>query len=257
VDDRPRARAAITEVDDRPRARATAPVAGRPERNLRPVDEVGEGHDERESPSIAQPEIFAIDPRPLFRSGLARLAGRALRSGARALASIGDASELAASLGAPPRAVVIGVRSGDDPEEIVGRARALGAPVILFLGSEDPSLIRRSIAAGADGYLLADEADATTVRSTITAAEARDGREPWIPDRIRARASQDEGAAAITARCLEVLRALSTGLHDQEIARLLGISASAVRKHIAGAQERLNARTRTQAVAIAARHGLL
>jgi DNA-binding NarL/FixJ family response regulator len=61
----------------------------------------------------------------------------------------------------------------------------------------------------------------------------------------------------ITARSLEVLRSLAEGLHDDEIAERLGISTSSVRKHICGAQERLRARTRTQAVAMAARWGFL
>jgi DNA-binding NarL/FixJ family response regulator len=78
-----------------------------------------------------------------------------------------------------------------------------------------------------------------------------------IPDRLRAQADQTQAAATITARCLQVLGGLSDGLHDHEIARSLGISTSAVRKHITAAQERLEARTRTQVVAIAARNGLL
>jgi DNA-binding NarL/FixJ family response regulator len=63
--------------------------------------------------------------------------------------------------------------------------------------------------------------------------------------------------APVTERSLEVLGSLADGLHDREIASRLGISTSAVRKHIASAQARLGARTRTQAVATAARTGLL
>jgi DNA-binding CsgD family transcriptional regulator len=54
-----------------------------------------------------------------------------------------------------------------------------------------------------------------------------------------------------------VLRSLADGLHDEEIGDRLGISTSSVRKHIAASQQRLEARTRTQLVAIAARSGLL
>ena len=63
--------------------------------------------------------------------------------------------------------------------------------------------------------------------------------------------------ASVTERSLEVLGSLADGLHDHEIAIRLGISTSSVRKHIASAQTRLGARTRTQAVATAAREGLL
>jgi DNA-binding NarL/FixJ family response regulator len=204
---------------------------------------------------VPQPEIYAIDARPLLRSGLARVAHRALGCGAQALAGLEQAYAASRSNG-PPRAVLIGVRSGDDPDLLVSRARELGAPVVLVLESGDAALARDAIAAQADAYLLADELDAEGIRATVAAVESGDVESP-IPERIRDRAEQEQAVTAITARCLEVLQALSDGLHDHEIARRLGISTSAVRKHIAGAQERLQARTRTQVVAIAARNGLL
>jgi DNA-binding NarL/FixJ family response regulator len=231
------AAAAITDFETVPSVSASgARERGRP---LRPVP---------------QPEIFAIDRRPVVRSGLARLAHRALGSGAQTLASIEQAYAAAQLLDVPPRALLIGVGPGDDPDSLVGHARELGAPVILVIDSGDPALIRAVIAARADGYVLADHADAEALGAAVMAAEAGDA---VVPDRLRARADQTRAAATITARCLQVLRGLSDGLHDHEIARRLGISTSAVRKHITAAQERLEARTRTQVVAIAARNGLL
>jgi len=98
--------------------------------------------------------------------------------------------------------------------------------------------------------MVAGEADAATLRRTVEAAEAG---EPYIPHELGA--GHEQALSTITARCLEVWAGLSDGLHDHEIASRLGISTSAVRKHISGAQERLQARTRTQVVAMAARNG--
>jgi DNA-binding CsgD family transcriptional regulator len=53
------------------------------------------------------------------------------------------------------------------------------------------------------------------------------------------------------------MESLAAGLHDDEVAARLGITVRSVRKHIATAQERLEARTRIQALAIAAREGLI
>jgi DNA-binding CsgD family transcriptional regulator len=79
-----------------------------------------------------------------------------------------------------------------------------------------------------------------------------------VPESLRWLAASDGGARpAVTERCLEVLRSLADGLHDEEIADRLEISTSSVRKHIASAQERLGARTRTQVVAIVAASGLV
>jgi DNA-binding NarL/FixJ family response regulator len=212
---------------------------------------------DRQLRGVREPEIFAIDSRPLFRSGLARLTGRAIGCGARTLASLEQAFEAVRAADARPRAIVIGVRPGEDPDLLVRRARQLRAPVVLVIDAEDSALIRDALAAGADGCLLSDEIDAETIRATVAAAETGDPDEPAISDRLRSRAEQDVQLSLITARCLEVLRALSDGLHDHEIAWRLGISVSAVRKHVVAAQERLDARTRTQVVAIAARNGLL
>jgi LuxR family transcriptional regulator, quorum-sensing system regulator SdiA len=59
------------------------------------------------------------------------------------------------------------------------------------------------------------------------------------------------GAPLLTDGELEVLRALKDGLGQSEIAEKLGISESAVKLRCQKASSKLNARTRTQAVAIA------
>jgi DNA-binding NarL/FixJ family response regulator len=210
--------------------------------------------DEETAAPATEPRIFAIDTRPLLRSGLARLARRALGCGAHTLADLDQAYAAIQLVDSQPRVVLIGVRAGDDPEQVVTQARELGAPVILVLDAADPALERAALAAQADGYVVAADADSDTLRRTVEAAEAG---ERYIPDELRERGGHEQAISTITARCLEVLRGLSEGLHDHEIAGRMGISTSAVRKHISGAQERLQARTRTQVVAMVARNGLL
>jgi len=58
-------------------------------------------------------------------------------------------------------------------------------------------------------------------------------------------------------RCREVLRLLSDGLPDKQIAAELRISERTVRHHVARCREILNASNRSQLVAIAARLNLL
>jgi DNA-binding CsgD family transcriptional regulator len=102
--------------------------------------------------------------------------------------------------------------------------------------------------------MVLDASDARTMRATVIAAEAGECLVPAELERFRV----GPGApVALTARCLEVLQSLADGLHDDEIAHRLGISTSSVRKHIASAQDRLEARTRTQVVAIVAVDGLV
>lgn len=61
----------------------------------------------------------------------------------------------------------------------------------------------------------------------------------------------------ITPREMEVLRLLAQGLSNKAIAQGLGITESTVKYHIAALLAKLGASTRTEAVAVAYRRGLL
>jgi DNA-binding CsgD family transcriptional regulator len=62
---------------------------------------------------------------------------------------------------------------------------------------------------------------------------------------------------ALTARELEVLALLAEGASNKLIARRLGISAHTAKYHVASLMEKLDAVSRTDAVAHAARIGVL
>jgi DNA-binding NarL/FixJ family response regulator len=204
--------------------------------------------------------VFAVDGRPLVRSGLAGIARRAVDGGALALTDLNQASAARCLTESDPEALLLGLRTGDDPAALVADARRIAPIVICVVDRADPAFVRSALDAEADGYLLSERADAESLHSLIDAI--RFGGET-IPADLLGRASggtgggNQVGPGFVTERCREVLLSLADGLHDDEIAERLGISTSSVRKHVANAQERLEAKTRTQAVARAARAGLL
>jgi DNA-binding CsgD family transcriptional regulator len=63
--------------------------------------------------------------------------------------------------------------------------------------------------------------------------------------------------AALTARELEVLTLLAEGASNKEIGRRLGISTHTAKYHVASLLEKLDAVSRTDAVAHAARLGVI
>ena len=114
----------------------------------------------------------------------------------------------------------------------------------LAIDVADAALADRIAAAlsNVDGLALVqpdDEADAVVV-----AAPASPGRTE--PDTV-----------ALTARELEVLALLAEGASNKLIARRLGITAHTAKYHVASLIEKLDAVSRTDAVAHAARIGVL
>jgi DNA-binding NarL/FixJ family response regulator len=66
----------------------------------------------------------------------------------------------------------------------------------------------------------------------------------------------DELASTLSAREREVLALLAEGASNKEIARALALSVHTVKFHVAAITEKLGARSRVEAVAIAIRAGL-
>jgi two-component system response regulator DegU len=134
--------------------------------------------------------------------------------------------------------------------------------VVMLTMHADPDVVRRSIDAGATGYLTKDcSADdiVTTVRAaaaddaTLSPGLARgllDQAKRLIPD-------QDEREPIITRREVEVLQAIADGLSPAEVAAQLYISQKTVKNHLASIYQKLDARDRTQAVVNAMRMGII
>ena len=68
---------------------------------------------------------------------------------------------------------------------------------------------------------------------------------------------EDESSEEITSRETEVLRMLAEGLVNKEIAARLGISEHTVKFHISSILDKLGASTRTEAVTLGIRRGLI
>ena len=197
------------------------------------------------------PAIIVVDRRPLVREGLMAVAHDAHAGSVHAVSALPDVPVPWIS----PIVVLLGLATGDEPVALVARTRnLLGAPVACALFCDDPALVAAALAADADGYLLIDLADSGAIVDLIASVQAGMRVVPpelAVPRRRRA------GASILSERCVEVLRCLADGQHDSEIAATLSISASCVRKHVRVAEERLHARTRPEALAMALRAGIL
>ena len=137
---------------------------------------------------------------------------------------------------------------------------------ILFL-SADPSesAMMRAVEAGASGYVSKAASAEVLVSSIRKAASGEFLLEAATMARLleQRRASQDRVTqqqrlnAELTAREHDVLKLMSKGLDNFEIADELGIGYGTVRGHVRGALEKLGAHSRLQAVAAARKTGLI
>ena len=126
--------------------------------------------------------------------------------------------------------------------------------VAVYTAAGDEQLVREAFEAGARAVVLKDAplTDLARALETIQAGECY-----LDPALARDALVGPRSDGKLTQRETEVLALLADGLSHQQIGQELSISAETVRTHVRKACERLDARTRTQAVATALRRGLL
>ena len=147
--------------------------------------------------------------------------------------------------------------------EILRRELPEIAIVILTNFNEDEMMVK-GLSAGARGFLLKDTDRETLLNTIRAAAKGQTLLKPEVMARLMAQtlpaATKPAGAATpvtLTARELEVLRAIARGERSKEIALGLGISERTVKAHIASIFARLGVDSRAAAIAAAARQGWL
>ena len=141
----------------------------------------------------------------------------------------------------------------------VARRCARAAPdtaIILYTGYGDRALITEALDAGVRGFLLKEAPLADLVRAVEVVAAGGTYVDPVLAG-VLASAEVTGKLPALTQREREVLRLLADGLANEEIGKRLFISPETVRTHVRKAMAKLDADTRTQAVAKALRQSLI
>jgi DNA-binding NarL/FixJ family response regulator len=141
----------------------------------------------------------------------------------------------------------------------VARHAAKVAPetaVILYTAFGDRALLTEALDAGARGFVLKEAPLAEVVRAVELVASGRTYVDPVLAGVLSSSAATDK-TLNLTQRERDVLRLLADGMSNEEIGRSLFISPETVRTHVRKAMAKLDADTRTQAVATALRQSLI
>jgi DNA-binding NarL/FixJ family response regulator len=133
------------------------------------------------------------------------------------------------------------------------RAEFSDARIIMLTTFEGDVEIQRALQAGARGYLLKNmpPSELVEVIRQVHAGKKR------VPAEIAAHLAEHMSDEALTAREIEVLRKVGGGNRNRDIADLLFISEETVKVHIKHIMDKLGAKDRTQAIAIAVRRGII
>jgi DNA-binding NarL/FixJ family response regulator len=136
-----------------------------------------------------------------------------------------------------------------------------GTGAVALIDEPDPAWVRSALSASVNA-ILARDVSADDLHLALRAAEA--GLVLLHPSSVSALARENFGESAqdgiteeLTAREAEVLRLVSQGLGNKEIAGRLEISGHTVKFHISSILGKLNAASRTEAVSLGIKRGLI
>jgi DNA-binding NarL/FixJ family response regulator len=207
-------------------------------------------------------KLFVLDTHTIYRRGLVACLDllREVESVADA-ESVRDAWEHPALFAAD---LVLMDPSLPGGEDFVGAVReATGASVIVCSSDTGQETVLRALQAGALGYLRKDELTPGSLAAAVTAAA--NGTGVLAGDLLGSLLShvdgngrhEPAGAARLTDREQQVLSLIAAGHPTREVAEELCYSERTVKNVLHDVVTKLNARSRSQAVASAVREGLI
>ena len=137
------------------------------------------------------------------------------------------------------------------------RRQVPGVEVVALTSVLDDELVVVAVKAGAIGYLLKDAKGGELKEAIRAAAAGRVHLSPQAAARLLREVRAPEAPESLTERETDVLRLISLGLANKEIARRLGIGEGTVKTHVSSVLGKLGLQSRTQAALHAVRMGLV
>jgi two-component system NarL family response regulator len=201
------------------------------------------------------PSCLIVDEHPVVRQGVQALLDETWPgAGVTTAENLDTALEAGSAKGGPDVVIVDPWRAGADVGELVKRlGKELEAPVVVFTSDGGARLLSEALKAGVKGYVRKDSPSSDLVR----AIEAAHRGEFYVDPSLSSTIVLEEGDRTLSARQRQILQMLADGMQTDAVAKDLGLSTETVRTHTKRILAKLEASTRTQAVAIGLRYGLI
>ena len=198
--------------------------------------------------------VVVADDHPLFREGVART----LQESGRFAVVATAASGAEAPRSHAPDLVLLDLSMPQGGLWALERIALLQpAPVMVLLTvSEDGDAVFAALEGGARGYLLKGIGGAELVATLERVMQGESHVAPSLAARMLARMrspvpSSRDGLDLLTPREEEVLRLVSEGLSNKEIARRTDVQERTVKHHMTQILQKLHLRNRTEAALLA------
>jgi len=199
--------------------------------------------------------VLSVDDHPLMREGISKIIDSQPDMAVIADAATGrDAIEQFRRH--KPDVILLDIRlpdmNGIDVLSTI-RAEFSDARALMLTTAEGDAEIQRALQAGARGYIFKN---ALPKDLTEAIREVHAGNK-CIPPEVASHLAQHITEPELTGREIEVLTHIVRGNRNRDIGDVLHISEETVKTHISRIMQKLGARDRTQAIAIAVRRGFL
>ena len=187
--------------------------------------------------------VMLIDDHPVVRAGL-----RAVLDSFGDIEVVAEGADGTAEVPEGVDVIVTDIQMPNvDGIEVTRRAVAAGGPPVLILTTYDTQAdVVAAVEAGALGYLLKDAPEDELHDAVVKAANRERVLSAQVAGVLAERVMRPE--EALSAREIEILKALQTGASNKQMAASLFISEATVKTHLIHIYSKLGVDNRTAAV---------
>jgi DNA-binding NarL/FixJ family response regulator len=210
---------------------------------------------EAAAPAIARATVLVVDDHLLVRTGVAKIISHEPDLHVIAEAANGLEAVAAFELYRPDVTLLdlrMPLLEGVEAVRRI-RARDPNAKVIVLTTYDTDEDIARALQAGAKAYVLKDISADALIACIHDVLAGKTYLAPAAAAKLAERVTQVQ----LTPRELATLRLMADGRSNKEIAGALGISERTVKSHLGHLFEKLSVTSRTEAVKVASRRGLV
>jgi DNA-binding NarL/FixJ family response regulator len=210
---------------------------------------------EPQAPHRSHIRILSLDGHPLFREGIARII-----SGEPDMLLVSQASTVKEAIQQHrehrPDITLMETRlpDGGGIEALIAIRTEFPTARLMVLTTCDGDVdVQRALKAGASGYLL----KSTPPRELLQEIRKVHSGHTVVQVELAAKLAEHLGEDMLSAREVEVLALVATGNRNRDIGERLGIAEETVKSHLRHILEKVGAKDRTEAIAIAMRRGII